>query len=429
MPDLLERCFSAAGESMSDWLQLDPIDPLYRAWFPDASRLDVKSDPQAMAAEVERVCGPAEAAGYERFVEFVTQLYRLQISRFIDRNIDSPVELLTPDLARLVGLGAFRRMTPKTRQFFQNPRTERVFSFQSMYAGLSPFQALAIYSVISYMDSVAGVYAPKGGMHEIARAMAGAAEKRGVSIQYNCEVERVEMKSQRAHAVVTTSGERIPCDAVVLNPDLPVAMRSLLGREPWSVRRLKYSPSCFLLLVGSDARYKQLAHHNIHFGESWKGVFDELIRRKTLMSDPSFLVSNPTHSDASLAPKGKHVYYVFFPTPNMEAGIDWNAQASPYREEVLRTLEERGYVGFTDGIEVEHQTTPLDWEHSGLERGTPFAASHTFLQTGPFRPRNLWGQNVVFAGSGTTPGVGVPMVLISGRLAAERITGRTASDI
>jgi len=424
MPDLLERCFSAARETMSDWLTLEPVDPLYRAWFPDGSRLDVKSDPRAMAAEVERVCGPAEAAGYERFVEFVTQLYQLQLDRFIDRNIDSPFELLTPDLARLVGLGAFRRMAPKTRQFFKNPRTERVFSFQSMYAGLSPFQALAIYSVISYMDSVAGVYAPKGGMHEIARAMAGAAEKQGASIHYDCEVAQVEMRGQRAKAVVTTAGERIPCDAVVLNPDLPVAWRSLLGQDPWSVRRLTYSPSCFLLLAGSGAHYSQLAHHNIHFGESWKGVFDELMRRKTVMSDPSFLVSNPTFSDTTLAPNGKHVYYVFFPTPNMDAGIDWRAQAEPYRDEVLRTLEQRGYVGFSKHIEVEHQTTPLDWEQSGLERGTPFAASHTFLQTGPFRPRNLWGENVVFAGSGTTPGVGVPMVLISGRLAAERITGR-----
>jgi phytoene desaturase len=95
----------------------------------------------------------------------------------------------------------------------------------------------------------------------------------------------------------------------------------------------------------------------------------------------------------------------------------------PYRDQVLRTLEARGYVGFEDAIEVEHLTTPLDWRARGMEQGTPFAASHSFLQTGPFRPRNLWGENVVFTGSGTQPGVGVPMVLVSGRLAAERITG------
>jgi phytoene desaturase len=141
------------------------------------------------------------------------------------------------------------------------------------------------------------------------------------------------------------------------------------------------------------------------------------------MSDPSFLVSSPTFSDPSLAPEGRHIYYVFFPTPNLDADIDWRREAPRYREEVLRTLESRGYVGFSDAVEVEHVTTPLDWEARGMERGSPFAAAHSFWQTGPFRPKNLWGDNVVFVGSGTTPGVGVPMVLISGRLAAERITG------
>jgi phytoene desaturase len=141
------------------------------------------------------------------------------------------------------------------------------------------------------------------------------------------------------------------------------------------------------------------------------------------MSDPSILVTNPTYSDPSLAPDGRQSYYVLFPTPNLDADIDWQVEGPRYRDEVVRTLEERGYVGFGDAIEVEHVTTPLDWRDRGMERGAPFAAAHSFSQTGPFRPSNLWGENVVFTGSGTQPGVGVPMVLVSGRLAAERITG------
>lgn len=152
-------------------------------------------------------------------------------------------------------------------------------------------------------------------------------------------------------------------------------------------------------------------------------MFDELIDQRRLMSDPSLLVTNPTYSDPELAPPGKEIYYVLFPTPNLDASIDWERSKDRYRSEVLRTLEERGYVGFSDAIEVEDITTPLDWANRGMERGAPFAAAHSFLQTGPFRPGNIWGENVVFTGSGTQPGVGVPMVLISGRLAAERVTG------
>ncbi|MCX6432761.1 MAG: phytoene desaturase family protein [Actinobacteria bacterium] len=423
MPDLIADAFDCLGEEMSDWLTLEPVTPLYRSFFPDGSVLDVHSDVDQMADEIERVIGPQEAAGYRKYVEFVSKLYRYEMADFIDRNIDSPLDLVTRDLARLVALGGFRKLTPKVRQYLKDPRTERIYSFQAMYAGVSPYDALAIYAVIAYMDSVAGVFFPKGGMHAVPAAMAAAAAKHGVEFRYDTEVTSVETVGDRAVAVLTSTGERIPADVVVLNPDLPVAHRDLLGSEPWSVRRLTYSPSCFLLLAGSTASYSKIAHHNIHFGRSWAGVFDDLIEKKTLMSDPSILVTNPSHSDPSLAPDGKELYYVLFPTPNLDAPIDWRTEGPRYRDEVVRTLEKRGYVGFGDAIEVEDITTPLDWEARGMERGAPFASAHTFLQTGPFRPGNLWGENVVFTGSGTQPGVGVPMVLVSGRLAAERITG------
>ena len=423
MPDLIADAFDCLGERMEDWLELSPISPLYRAFYPDGSVLDVHSDVDEMAEEIASVIGPQEAAGYRRYVDFVSDLYKYEMKDFIDRNIDSPLDLLTPDLAKLVAIGGFRKLAPKVREYLKDPRTERVYSFQAMYAGLSPYDALAIYAVIAYMDSVAGVFFPKGGMHAVPQAMAAAAEKHGVKFRYGVNVETVETSGERATAVITSEGERITADAFVLNPDLPVAYRDLLGREPWSIRRLDYSPSCYLLLAGSSASYSKIAHHNIHFGRSWKGVFEDLIDRRQLMSDPSLLVTNPTHSDPELAPPGKQIYYVLFPTPNLDAPINWNLTKDRYRDEVIRTLEDRGYVGFGDAIEVESITTPADWADRGMERGAPFASAHSFIQTGPFRPGNLWGQNVVFAGSGTQPGVGVPMVLISGRLAAERITG------
>ena len=423
MPDLIADAFDSLGENMADWLTLEPVSPLYRAFYPDGSVLDVHSDVDEMAEEISAVIGPEEAAGYRRYVDFVSELYRYEMKDFIDRNIDSPFDLLTPDLAKLVAIGGFRKLAGKVRQYLKDPRTERIYSFQAMYAGLSPYDALAIYAVIAYMDSVAGVFFPKGGMHALPAAMAAAAEKHGVVFDYDTTVTKVETVANRAVAVHTDKGDRISADVVVLNPDLPVAYRDLLGIEPWTVSRLNYSPSCYLLLAGSSAHYSKIAHHNIHFGHSWRGVFDDLIKRKTFMSDPSLLVTNPSHSDPDLAPAGKEIYYVLFPTPNLDAPIDWAKAAEPYREHVLKTLEARGYVGFTEAIQVEHVTTPLDWANRGMERGAPFASAHSFLQTGPFRPRNIWGENVVFTGSGTQPGVGVPMVLVSGRLAAERITG------
>ena len=139
------------------------------------------------------------------------------------------------------------------------------------------------------------------------------------------------------------------------------------------------------------------------------------------MPDPSRLVSVPSLSDPSLAPDGCSTLYVLEPVPNLRADIDWDHQREASRGRVLKFLDAEGYP--TDVV-AERLVTPADWQAEGLTAGTPFALAHTFAQTGPFRPPNVTRRmpGLVLAGAGTTPGVGVPMVLLSGRLAAERVS-------
>ena len=429
MPELVQQPLAAVGENLSDWLTLHRLDPAYRARFADGSSIDVRADVTSMSDEIARTCGRSDAAGYREFVAYLRRLYALEMRHFIDRNLDSPLQLLGLPLVRLLASGGFRRLDTKVGQFFADERLRRLFSFQAMYAGLAPAQALAIYSVITYMDCVAGVYFPEGGMHAVPRALAGAASAHGVRMRYNTTVTRVEISGGRARGVITSDGERIPADVVVVNADLPVAMRQLLppGYTPRRVRRLRYSPSAVVLHVGSAAAYEDMAHHTIEFGVAWEKTFDQIIKQGELMSDPSFLLTTPTVTDASLAPPGRQTYYALFPAPNVRAGraIDWNRERDRYREHMLDTIEDRGYEGFREAIECRHLVTPQDWHDQGIAAGAPFAASHRFAQTGPFRPATLDRriENLVYAGSNTQPGVGVPMVLVSGRLAAERVTG------
>lgn len=425
MPDLIAEALAAVGEELTDWLTLTPLDPAYRAWFPDGSQLDVIADPPRMAAEVARVCGPREAEGYLRFVDYARRLWQLQRADFIERNFDRPRDLLTANLLRLVAAGGLGRLQRRIDRFFRDPRTRRVFSFQSMYAGLAPHRALALYAVIAYLDAVAGVFFPRGGIHALPRALAGAAEKHGVRIRYNTPAARVEVRGGRATAVITSTGDRVPADAVVLNPDLASSLALLPG--PGLRRRLRYSPSCVVVHIGSTREYPDLAHHNIHFGLAWRRTFDEVIRHGQLMTDPSLLVTNPSRTDPSVAPTDRQSYYLLAPVPNLAtAPFNWSGGlADRYADSLIGVLEERGYPGFASGVEVRRVVTPADWAAAGMAAGTPFAAAHTLSQTGPFRPGNLHPglSNVVFVGSGTQPGVGVPMVLISGKLAAARITG------
>jgi phytoene desaturase len=428
MPHLVQQALAAVDEDLGDWLTLHRLDPAYRARFADGTSINVRADVDAMSDEIAATCGAADADGYRRFVAHLRELYEVEMPHFIDRNLDSPLDLVGRPLARLVRLGGFGRLDAKVRRYFADERLCRLFSFQAMYAGLSPAQALAIYAVITYMDCIDGVYFPEGGMHAVPLALAAAAAAHGVCFRFNTAAAQIEISGDRARGVITTAGERIPADVVVLNADLPVAARTLLppGYAPRRLRRLRYSPSAVVLHAGSAASYDDAVHHTIHFGSAWHATFDEIIDRGELMSDPSFLVTTPTLTDPSLAPAGRHTYYALFPAPNLaRPTVDWSSHADAYRERMLDTLEARGYHGFRDGIECMHLMTPADWKAQGIAAGAPFAAAHRFLQTGPFRVSTLDRRvaNLVYAGSNTQPGVGVPMVLVSGRLAAQRITG------
>ncbi|MCU1669718.1 MAG: phytoene desaturase [Blastococcus sp.] len=430
-PELVADALGAVGEKLEDRLTLLPLATTYRAQFADGSHLDVHADPDAFAAEVAELCGPAEAAALRRYLADLAELYRLQLATFIDRNLDSPMDLLRPELVALARRGGFRRLSRHVERAFADERLRRLFSFQALYAGVSPYRAIAAYAVIAQLDIGAGVWHPVGGIAAVPRALAAAAAHAGVAFRYGAAVGRLEVSGRRVSGVLLDDGDRLAADAVVVTSDAPHSLVPGL-RGP---RRPVYSPSCVALHLGVRSELPGQAHHTISFGAAWEEVFGELTRDGRPMTDPSLLVSMPSRTDRSLAPDGGQVLSVVAPTPNLDPrsggnpDLDWAVLGPHYRDELVGVLEARGWSGLGGAIEVEELVTPADWAARGMAAGTPFALAHTFGQTGPFRPSTLprrGPENVVLAGSSVQPGVGVPMVLISGRLAAERITGPVA---
>lgn len=428
MPNLLEEAFNALGVEMSDYLRINKVDPMYRAVYADGSELNVLHGRHEMAEEIRRFANNAEADAFLRFCEWLERLYKAEMSSFIDTNFDSPLDLVKPWRAglSLVRMGAFTKLDKKIGQFFKDERLQRIFSFQAMYAGLAPYEALSLYAVITYMDSVEGVYFPEGGMHAMATGLARALEAKGVTIRYDAPVTRI-LRSSGSRGAVTgvevAGSERVVADAVVCNLDLPVAYRTLLGGvdAPRVARRGKYSPSCVLWVAGvKGLPPANAAHHNIHFGHDWNGSFKALIEDGVRMPDPSVLVTLHSIDTPGLAPEGHSSLYVLEPTPNLDGTIDWGRE----RDRIVGDIKNRvAALGYPTDVVVERVYDPLDWEAMGMERGTPFALAHTFRQTGPFRPNNVDKRvpGLVFTGSSTVPGVGVPMVLVSGKLAARRV--------
>ncbi|GHD25962.1 phytoene desaturase family protein [Nocardiopsis kunsanensis] len=427
MPELLDEAFRAVGDSVHDRLELIPLHPAYRAFYADGSSIDVHTDRTRMAAEVARTSGVEEAVGYLRLRDRLTRLYGIEMRSFIDAQFDSPLDLLGPDLVRLAAMGGFGRWAPAVGRHLRDERLRRLFSFQALYAGVPPQRALAAYAVIAYMDTVAGVYFPEGGLRAVGAAMASAAAEAGARVHLGTSVRRLERHGDRIAALHTDRGERLPCDHVVLTNDLPDAYR-MLGHRPRRPVPHRYAPSAVVLHLGTDRTWDRLAHHTILFGHHWERTFTEIVDGGTTMSDPSLLVTRPTLTDPTLAPPGRHLHYVLAPAPNLRAGrIDWDREGPRYRDRIVATLEKRGLEGLDSSVCAERLVTPADWERQGMAYGTPFSLAHTFAQTGPFRPRNTvrGTRNAVLAGCGTTPGVGLPTVLVSGKLAAHRILERS----
>lgn len=425
MIDLVDDALRAVGSSVREELDLVLLDPAYRARFADGSTLHVRHGHEAMRAEIAEHCGSVDAAAFDEFVGWLRRLYLAEMPHFIDRNLSSPLDLARRPRAalELLRLGAFGRLGPTIRRRFRDERLHRLFSFQAMYAGLAPDDALALYSVITYMDSIEGVWFPKGGMRAVPAAMAAAAVRAGVEIRCDATVSTVLTRGDGRVCGVEVDGERVPADAVVSTLDLPVSYAQLTPdlEPPRAARQGDYSPSCVVWHVGVRGVPEGAAHHNIHFGHEWAGAFDDLMKRGTLMRDPSRLVTVHSLDDETAAPAGHSTLYVLEPVPNLAVGrVDWTRETGPMRERLLAFLEGAGYP--TDLV-TERLVTPADWLEQGMAQGTPFSLAHTFAQTGPFRPPNVERRRpgLAFAGSGTTPGVGVPMVLISGRLAAERV--------
>lgn len=437
LPELVSDALAAVGrtpESCS--LRIHQLAPSYHARFADGADIRVFADAETMAAEVARVCGPAEARRYRRLRDWLARIYAAEFTEFMDTNFDSPLDMVREPRKRaalldLARLGGFGRLGARVGQILGDRRLARLFTFQALYAGLPPAEALAVYGAIPHMDTSLGVYFPEGGMRAVAAAMAAAFTDAGGTLELDTEVVGIDYAGRRARRVCTADGRAIDCDAVVLTADLGSIERFGVRRRRW----LRASPSAVVAhgTVPAEvaARWPVQAHHTIDFGAAWDATFAELTaRRGRLMSDPSLLLTRPALTDPGLfidRPDGRHEpFSLLAPCPNLVAApLDWERIGPSYLRELLAVLEQRGYTGITAHFTVDHLDTPRTWQAQGMLAGTPFSAAHVFRQTGPFRPRNFpaSSDNVVIAGCGTVPGVGVPTVLLSGKLAATRITG------
>ncbi|HXT35184.1 MAG TPA: phytoene desaturase family protein [Chloroflexota bacterium] len=430
MVDVLREVFQAVGRDIHAYLDLVRLPFNYRVQFGDGTILDVSGDDAAMRGQLEAI-EPGAGRAYSRFLEDAAYKYNVARRRFTDRAYRNWAEFLSPlNLYYFAGTRALVPMERFVGRYFRDPRLRLAFSFQTMYLGLSPRDAPAIYSLLPYTELHDGIWFPMGGMYTIPLALARLVEDLGGEPRYNSPVAEVLTRGGRAVGVRLAGGEELAADLVVCNADLPQSYATLVpdsARAPFSEKRLdrlRYGSSAFMLYLGADKIYAHLFHHNVFLSSDPDANFSDIFRRRRLSDDPSFYIHCPARTDPSLAPPGGDALYVLVPVPHLGSGMDWSVEGPRFREQVLDRVAELAAPGIREHLVVERMVTPADWaNHYALRHGATFGLAHDFFQVGMMRPANKAKavDRLYFVGAGTVPGGGVPMVLIGARLVAERV--------
>ena len=431
MKETFEEMYRSIGQDIDDRIEFVQLDPNYRVYYHDDTHIDLHSQMPRLANEVEKI-EPGASERLFRFIGEGAKKYELGMD-FVDRNYERITDLANPQAGmRLLQTRAHQNLYQQVSEAFgHNDKLSKAFSFHSMFLGLSPFDALAMYSLITYADLALGMWYPKGGIYRIIEDMLSLAEEMGVEIRTQSPVAEIGIANGRAKGVRLESGEEIGADFVVFNADLPYIYRNLINgqyRKQYSDRRLDemdYSCSGYILYLGIDKVYHNLQHQALYFSEDYRANLDAIFKDKRLPEEPSFHLNIPTVTDPSLAPPGHSLVYVLAPMPNLEADIDWGQAAPVVRDKLLDQLERIVDPEIRDHIIWERYYRPTDWQIDiNAVHGTAFGSlSHGFFQSSYFRPHNKARDiaGLYFVGQGTYPGIGMPMVMISSRLVTERI--------
>jgi phytoene desaturase len=429
MTDTYRELFASAGRDLDDYVRLIPLDGQYRVTFGDGDALTIRRTLPELIGELERI-EPGVTPRFYRFLADACRKYRTGRSEFVERDFACARDFFgLRNLKLLLKTRALSNYYRSVSRFFRTEKLRQAFSLQTMYLGLSPFEAPAVYSLLPYTELAEdGLWFPEGGMYSLIESMEKLATELGVRFHLNSPVEEVVVSKGRASGV-RVDGEEIGVDAVLVGADLPYAYRVLLGGMAdrdfkfRSREKLEYTASAFMLYLGVDRRLDHLLHHNFYLSGRYRENFEAIFRDRTLPDDPSFYAVVPSRTEPRMAPQGMESLFVLVPVPHLGPNVDWEKDRSAIKEKVYDLLERRCGVR-RDWVVFERVRTPVDWhEEYNLEEGAAFGIGHGILQVGYFRPPMVSEgvEGLYFVGASTRPGTGVPLVTIGARLVADRI--------
>jgi len=426
---VFEQLFRTSGASMEDYVTLIPLNPSVKFFWRDGAELSLSSNVDMLVAEMSKFEHAAHAK-VTLFLRDTAHRFRVVFENLVTRNSTSMLEWIAPIPKReLLRLGLVTSLDRNLRRYFRSERIRAALGSYAMYLGGSPYELPGTFTILPFGEIAYGLWYPRGGIYALVEAIARRAEEIGVELHYNATVTSINASGGCIEGVRLATGEFIRADVVVSNVDIPTS-HALLGRSE-KRRRWHMTPGVMTFYWGlnSDVELAAMHHHCIYLPDDSRSAYRQL--RNRLPDDLPFYTCLPSRTDPSIAPTGKHALFVLVPTPTLsQAGItyDWDAAILWAKERVLERLNHHGHAVQSQSLVVEHVWTPHEWsKRFGLYDGSAFGLSHTLTNMGPLRPSNRDPvyRGLYYVGASTTPGTGLPMVVLSGQMTAKRIWNDT----
>lgn len=428
MRHVLEDTFAVAGRKLADYITLLPVEPLTRYHWLDGTVLDATADRERMASRIAAFA-PSDVDGYLRYLDYAARIHRVTGPVFIYDHPPRLSSFLKVPIADWLKADPLRTMDTAIRSYVSSDKLRQLLGRFATYVGGSPYQAPATLNVVADVELSGGVWYPQGGVYAYAVALERLACELGVEIITDCAVASIAIARGRASGVVLDSGNFVSADAVISNVDVTTTFTRLLPPQRPFLRPLQrlrsLEPSCsgFVMLFGVGRIHDRLAHHNILFSDDYRKEFTQIFREGVPPDQPTVYIAVTSRTDPSHAPAGCENWFVLVNAPALRAGVDWPSMKNNYADLVLDTIASHG-IDVRAHIRTRQVLTPIDLERmSGAYRGALYGASANSKFTAFRRPHNRCDDlpGLYFAGGTTHPGGGVPMVTLSGKVAAELV--------
>ena len=423
-PYLFEELFSLFNKKISNYVKIVPLNLWYRFIFNDGKTFDYSGDEASMEKEIKKFSN-TDLKGYKNLVNFTEKIFNKGFMDLSDKPFNKFTFMLQ-QIPALLNLKSYKSVYSLISNYISNENLRRVFSMHPLLVGGNPFTTTSIYALILFLEKKWGIHYSMGGTGSVVKALEKLMNEEGVKIKKNSEVTEIITSNKNVKGVKINNSSIIDCDYIVCNSDPPNVYENLIKSQnnynflfKQKMKRMDYSMGLFVYYFGSKKQYKEVAHHTICFGKSYKDHLNKIFEKKTLSDDISYYLHRPSATDTDMAPNGQDAFYVLVPVPNNLSGINWSKEGEKFKNLVLDKMNESVLPGIKENVVSDFYLTPDYFEKDlATLHGSGFSIQPKFSQSAYFRFHNQSEvfKNLYFVGAGTHPGAGMPGVISSAKV-------------